>query len=92
MGDADMRSAEQIAADEALTLAIEHAAKVHGVLDDGDMIGEYVIPMTTQQLDENGNISFGLTILYRDGRIHTTHAVGLLEDAKLSLYWGLSRD
>lgn len=81
------RTPEQISADDALTVAIERVARAYGVLEDGDVTGDYVVVANVQQLEEEGDIMHSYIMLLRNGRIAGVATVGLLEmaafDAKL---------
>ncbi len=81
-----MRTREQIAADDVLTAAIERALVAYGVKDPQDTLMEHITVVAMESLDmEEGEVSNSTAFLLRDGRVHTSRAIGLLEDIKLQL-------
>lgn len=84
------RTEEQIAADEALTAAIDRALASRGFTDDGEVSLEYIVIVAQQKWEEDGlNDSF--CTLYRDGHVATTRAIGLLYAATETLKPELQR-
>jgi hypothetical protein len=82
------RTPEQLAADKALTDAIEQALHAYNVVEPGDVIQEYVVVVATESLDAEGDSDNGMCMLFREGRVHSSRAIGLLEDAKLQIVFG----
>lgn len=77
------RTAEQKAADEALTEAIEAVRRVYdpeGVTS-GHTLMEYVVVSAAATWDEEGDGVTSIGIAYRDGDVPTHRAIGLLEYA-----------
>jgi hypothetical protein len=81
------RTEEQIAADDALTAAIERTARAYGVLGDADVMGDYVVLAATQELRED-EVENSYINLVRNGSSSTIVAVGLCETAAFDLKMG----
>jgi hypothetical protein len=79
------RTEEQTAADDALTAAIERVAHAYQVLDNGDMLGDYVVLVATQELDGDGEVRHSYINLVRNGSVASTSAVGLMEIAAFDI-------
>lgn len=75
------RTPEQVAADDALTLAIEGALQAY--TDDGQawVISEYVVITAQHRFDDDGDGLTAVGVLYRDGDVPTHRALGLLDFA-----------
>lgn len=77
-----MRTPEQVAADEALTAAINDAVRL---MDDDRrpwVLTDYIV-VVAQVGAEGGSTAYG--ILYRDGDLAHYRAMGLIEYAKVRL-------
>lgn len=81
------RTEEQIAADEALTEAIERTARAYGILESGDVMGTYVVVAATQELQADEVVNSYITLL-RDGSGAGYAAVGLMEVASFDIKTG----
>ena len=79
------RTPEQVAADEALTAAIEQTARAYG--DDGQawVTSEYVVAVAQHRFDDDGDPVTTVGLLYRDGDVPTHRALGLVEFAAVRL-------
>ena len=86
-----MRTEEQIAADEALTAAVEATALAYGVMEPNDVTQEYVFVVALQRLEDE-EVRNSYTVLYRDGAVSGTRAVGLLECTLFDLKMGRAPD
>lgn len=75
------RTEEQIAADNALSEAIERTLAAYA--DDGEawVATEYVVITSQQRFDEEGETLTAVGILYRDGDVPVHRALGLVEYA-----------
>ena len=81
------RTEEQIEADDLLSAAIERAARAYGVIEDGDMMGDYVVVAATQELRDDEVVNSYINLV-RNGSMASTHAVGLLETAAFDIKMG----
>jgi hypothetical protein len=79
------RTPEQIAADDALSAAIETVRQAYGQHDANSMMGEYVVVYEDSIMDPEGDVSYAYGTLYRAGHVATVRAVGLLETASFDL-------
>jgi hypothetical protein len=87
-----VRSEEQRAADEALTAAIERVMRAYEVKSPEDNMAEYVVVAALEALEEDGDITSSISFLLRDGKVHGSRVIGLLEDAKLQIAFdGMNR-
>lgn len=82
------RTPEQIQADEVLIAAIERVARAYAVLENGDVLGDYVVLGATQELDGDGEVRHSYINLVRNGSVSTTSVVGLLEVAAFDMKAG----
>lgn len=78
MDAAVSRTAEQKAADENLTEAIERCARAYEV--DGGVIGDYVVVAANQELRDD-HVHHSYCILLRDNCVAGVMVIGLLEAA-----------
>lgn len=76
------RTPEQIAADDALTAAIEQVLRSY--CDDGVawLSSQYVVIVAQHRYDDEGEALTGVGVLYRDGDVPTHRAMGLVEYAR----------
>ena len=79
------RTPEQIEADEQLTSAIERCAYAYDMYDSGDLIGDYMVICAIQKIDEEGELTHSSNMLFRNGSISGTMAIGLAEAAAFDL-------
>jgi hypothetical protein len=79
------RTPEQIEADEQLTSAIERCAYAYGMYDSGDVIGDYLVICAIQKIDAEGELAHSSNMLFRNGSISGTMAIGLTEAAAFDL-------
>lgn len=77
------RTAEQKAADEALTAAIEGVRRAYDAEDvtAGMTMTEYVVVQALTTWDEEGDGRSSVIISYRDGDVPLHRAIGLLQYA-----------
>lgn len=77
------RTAEQKAADEALTAAIEQTRRAYDTegVTAGYTMAEYVVVSALVTWDEEGDGRTSVGIAYRDGDVPTHRAMGLLRYA-----------
>lgn len=83
------RTAEQIAADDALTAAIERTARAYGVMEGSDVMGDYIVIAATQELREDDVVNSYINLV-RNGSSSTVIAVGLCETAAFDMKMGRS--
>lgn len=78
------RTPEQVAADEALTAAVEQAMRAYG---DGEprVLSEYLVIGALQQWDNDGDMLTAVGVLHRDSDVPTHRALGLVEYAAVRL-------
>lgn len=81
------RTEEQVAADEALTEALERAARAYQVLQDGDVMNDYVLVAATQEL-QGDELKNSYILMLRNNSVPGTTAVGLLETASFDIKMG----
>jgi hypothetical protein len=81
------RTEEQIAADDALTAVIERVARAYGVLENSDVMNDYVVVAATQELREDELIN-SYIILLRNNSVPGSTAVGLLETSSFDIKMG----
>ncbi|MEU0081380.1 hypothetical protein ABZY58_26060 [Micromonospora tulbaghiae] len=74
------RTPEQVAADEALTAAIEQALLAYGD-SQAYVLTEYVVVTSQQRFDEEGNSITAIGFINRDGDVPYHRILGLLEYA-----------
>ena len=74
------RTPDQVAADDALTAAIERVLQVY---DDGDawVLTEYVVVTAQHRFDDDGEGLTAVGALFRDSDVPIHRALGLLEYA-----------
>ncbi len=72
------RTEERIAADAALTRAIEECRAAYGF---AGLMGDWVVLYQEQELKDDGDIDHGYGILMRNGAVAATNCVGLLRVA-----------
>ncbi|SBT64235.1 hypothetical protein GA0070622_1205 [Micromonospora sediminicola] len=75
------RTPEQVAADEALTAAIEQALLAYGPGDQAYILTEYVVVTSQQRFDEEGNGITAVGCINRDSDVPFHRILGLLEYA-----------
>lgn len=85
------RSPEQIAADAALTAAIEQVLQAYGS-GQAYVLTEYVVLTSQQRFDEAGDGITAVGIAYRDGNVPTHRALGLCEYASTRLRHWIAQD
>lgn len=85
------RTPEQVAADDALTAAIEQALQAYGD-DQAYVLTEYVVVTSQQRFDEDGDSVTAVGIVFRDGDVPTHRSLGLCEYATTRLRHWISRD
>jgi hypothetical protein len=75
------RTPEQVAADNALTDAIEQVARAYA--DDGEawVMSEYVVLTAQHRYDDEGDGLTAVGVLYRDGDVPLHRALGLVDYA-----------
>lgn len=78
------RTQEQIEADDALTAAVEWVARAYGILEDGDVLGDYVVVGGTQTL-VGDELSHAHITMLRNNSVAGYTAVGLLESASFHI-------
>lgn len=83
-----MRTEEQIAADDALTAAIERTALAYHVMDQGDVTQEYAVVVALQRIDDEGDVQHSYCQMFRDGSTSGTRTIGLLETALFDIKMG----
>jgi hypothetical protein len=85
------RTPEQVAADEALTAAIEQALAAYG---DGvpSVLSEYVVVTSQHRFDDEGDGLTAVGCLYRDGDVPTHRALGLIEYAATRMRKEIAED
>lgn len=76
-----MRTEDQRAADEALTVAIEAARRAYFPEDVNAVLGSYVVVYNEQMMGADGEVSCSYGTLMKDGSMAGTEVVGLLETA-----------
>jgi len=79
-----MRTEEQIAADEALTEAIQQVLIAYDFQQDC-VIGDYLIVCAQSRLDGDGEASTAYTHLYRNGDLPAHSILGLLDIARVRM-------
>jgi len=84
------RTEEQIAADDALTAAVEQVAKAYDV--SGGMIGDYVVVAAIQDLQEDHSIRHSYSVIVRDNNVAGVMVIGLLEAAAFDTKRGRDDD
>lgn len=75
------RTPEQVAADNALTAAIERVTEHVDDDTDGWVMTEYVVVAAQHRFDDDGSTVTGLVILSRDGDVAPHRSLGLLDYA-----------
>lgn len=85
------RTPEQIAADDALTAAIEGVLIAYA--DDGNawVISEYIVAAAQHRFDD-GDALTAVGLLYRDGDVPTHRALGLADYAATQLRWLVAQE
>lgn len=79
----DARTAKQIAADSALTEAIEECIAAYSEGNDYEVLTDFVVTCAVQKINpKNGKLLTAQHILVRDGDVPWYRVVGLLELAK----------
>jgi len=86
------RTPEQKAADEALTAAIEAAARLHFEEGQGWVMSEYVTVAAHHRFDEEGESYTAVSLIYRDGDVPYHRALGLLEYAAARMRAAIMED
>jgi hypothetical protein len=81
------RTTEQIAADDALSNAIDRCVIAYYGCDDAISL-EYVVAVARQRINAAGDPEYTFNTVYRDNCVPTTRALGLLEAASRSLTVG----
>ena len=82
------RTSEQVAADDALTAAIEGVLVANDILDSGEMVLEYAVVAATQKMIEDGDVSNSYVLVVRDGKVASTRVCGLLDTASFDIKMG----
>lgn len=76
------RTEEQVAADDALTAAIEQTLRAYADDSEAWIATEYVVVTSQQRFDDDGEALTAVGTLYRDGGEVPIHrALGLIEYA-----------
>lgn len=79
------RSEEQKQAGAELEAAILKCAQSYELLDDGEIIGDFIVVSATQLINHEGEVEHSYITLLRGGTIASTSAVGLLETASFDI-------
>ncbi len=79
------RTTEQIAADDALTAAIQQVITVYADDDHAYLLSEYVVALARQRFDDDGQGVTAIGMIFRDGDVPEHRALGLLEHARIQL-------
>jgi hypothetical protein len=74
------RTPEQVAADDALTIAVQTAALVYGWAPDA-VVTDYLVVLSAQTWDADGDITSDEGVLLRDGYMPDYRARGLAQYA-----------
>lgn len=85
------RSGEQVAADDALTTAIERVLQAYGD-DQAYVLTEYVVVTSQQRFDEDGDGITAVGLMFRDSAVPTHRALGLCEYASTRLRHTVMQD
>lgn len=85
------RTAEQTAADEALTAAIERVLQAY---DDGHawILTEYVVVTSQHRFDDDGDPLTAVGVLPRDGDVPLHRSLGLVEYVSTRLRCRITED
>ena len=75
------RTAEQVAADDALTEAVKAAMVAHGM--DAGLLTDYVVCVAAQHFDDDGDIRTLYGSLYQDDSMPHYRIIGLLRMATM---------
>lgn len=78
------RTQEQVAADQALTKAIQGVLEAYEVQEDY-LLSDYMVICTQARIDEEGDAETAYSYLYRDSNLPTHAIMGMLEMAQLRI-------
>lgn len=70
------RTPEQVAADDALTAAVEAAARAYGVTAEGELMTSYIVVGQSDSFDLIEHNLEGLVVLYKDDDEQATRLLG----------------
>ena len=82
------RTEEQVEADETLSAAIDKVITAYELDGNGEVNGEYVVVIEQQRMDSEGDLAHSYCILFKENKVATVRAVGLLETASFDLKMG----
>lgn len=85
------RTPEQVAADQALTAAIEQALQAYGD-EQAYVLTEYVVIASQQRFDGHGNGITAVGLISRDCDVPLHRMIGLIEYASTRLRTSAARD
>jgi hypothetical protein len=86
------RTEEQVAADQALTAAIEQTIAAYFTNDEAYVLSEYVVVTCQQRFDDEGEGVTAIGSIYRDGDVPLHRALGLLEYARIRIKKSISEN
>ncbi len=86
------RTAEQIAADDALTTAIEQTIAAYYPSNDAYVLSEYLVVTCQQRFDEDGDGITAVGTISRDGNVPAHRLLGLLDYATTRMRKAISED
>lgn len=72
------RTFEQIAADEALTAALNRNIEAYGRVS--GVVGDYIIAAAVTDIDENGDLDTTVALLASEGHLPRYRASGLIDE------------
>ena len=84
------RTSEQIEADDALSAAIDRVVAAYRLDLDGGINGDYVVVVEQQLMDGEGELSYSSCTFFKNNRVSSLRAVGMLEMASFDLKMGRS--
>lgn len=86
------RTPEQVAADDALTQAIEQVMHAYYDTDVAWVLSEYVVVTAQHRFDDSGDGVTAVGTLYRDGDVPLHRALGLVDYASTRLKKTIAED
>lgn len=85
-----VRTPQQVAADEKLLEAITECLIAYEMIEDGFVVGDFVVVNATNRLSSQGVIQTRHPLLFRDGDIPWYRIAGLIDMAKIEVSLALS--
>ena len=86
----EVRTEKQKEADDNLLNAIQQALEAYGLVEQGFLLGDYVVLTALNRLASQGVIQTKHPMLFRDGDIPWYRVAGLLSQAKIEVSLAIS--